>query len=34
MAQARTFQHLIEITRTVIRAVDAAEQRPWPIEAT
>lgn len=34
MAQTRTFQELIEITRTVIRAFDEAERRPWPIEVT
>lgn len=34
MAGRYTFQELIEITRAVIRAFDAAEQRPWTIEAT
>ena len=34
MMQQYTFQDLIEITRRVIRAFEAAEQRPWPIEAT
>ena len=34
MAGQYTFQELIEITRTVIRAFDAAEQRPWTIEVT
>jgi NTP pyrophosphatase (non-canonical NTP hydrolase) len=34
MAQRYTFADLIAITMTVIRAFDAAEQRPWPIEAS
>jgi NTP pyrophosphatase (non-canonical NTP hydrolase) len=34
MMQQYTFQDLIEITRTVIRAFEAVEQRPWPIEAS
>jgi NTP pyrophosphatase (non-canonical NTP hydrolase) len=29
-----TFQELIEITRRVVAAFDAVEQRPWTIEAT
>jgi NTP pyrophosphatase (non-canonical NTP hydrolase) len=33
MEKRHTFQELLEMTRTVIRAFDAAEQRPWPIEA-
>src|SRR5260370_23107238 len=31
--QRYTFQELVEITRTVIRAFDAAEQRPWSIRS-
>jgi NTP pyrophosphatase (non-canonical NTP hydrolase) len=34
MMQQYTFQDLIEIARTVIRAFEAVEQRPWSIEAT
>ena len=34
MAKRYSFADLIEITRTVMRAFDAAEQRPWPIEAS
>jgi NTP pyrophosphatase (non-canonical NTP hydrolase) len=34
MMQRYTFQDLVEITILVIRAFDAAEQRPWPIGAT
>lgn len=33
MAATYTFQELIAITRKVIAAFDAAEQRPWSIEA-
>lgn len=32
MTSTHTFQELIEITRKVIAAFDAAEQRPWSIE--
>jgi len=31
--EQHTFQELLEMTRTVIRAFDVAEPRPWPIEA-
>lgn len=34
MQKDRTFSELIEITRRVIAAFDAAAQRPWTIEAT
>lgn len=34
MAQPRTFQEIIAITREVMRAFEAAEQRPWTIETT
>jgi NTP pyrophosphatase (non-canonical NTP hydrolase) len=34
MASAYSFQELIGMTRTVIAAFDAAEQRPWTIEAS
>lgn len=34
MDKQHTFQHLIDITRTVIQAFDVAEQRPWLIEVT
>lgn len=34
MTRAYSFQELIGMTRTVIAAFDAAEQRKWPIEAT
>lgn len=34
MEQGRSFNDLIEITRKVISAFDAVEQRPWTIEAT
>jgi NTP pyrophosphatase (non-canonical NTP hydrolase) len=30
----RTFQELLAMTRRVIQAFDAAEQRPWTIETT
>ena len=33
MTQLRTFQEMIDITRVVMRAFEAAEQRPWTIEA-
>jgi NTP pyrophosphatase (non-canonical NTP hydrolase) len=34
MTQPYTFRDLIAITHQVVRAFDAVEQRPWPIEAT
>ncbi|HEY7349378.1 MAG TPA: MazG-like family protein [Ktedonobacterales bacterium] len=34
MTSAYSFQELIDMTRTVIAAFAAAEQRPWTIEAT
>jgi NTP pyrophosphatase (non-canonical NTP hydrolase) len=34
MMQRYTFRDLVDMTRTVIRAFEAAEQRPWTIEAT
>jgi NTP pyrophosphatase (non-canonical NTP hydrolase) len=34
MENPHTFAELIQISREVIRAFDAAEQRPWSIEAT
>ena len=34
MARKYSFQELIGMTRTVIAAFDAAEQRPWTIEAS
>lgn len=33
MTERRSFAELIAITRRVIQAFDAAEQRPWTIEA-
>lgn len=34
MERSYTLAELIDITREVIRAFDAAEQRPWSIETT
>jgi NTP pyrophosphatase (non-canonical NTP hydrolase) len=34
MAQPYTFREMLAITRRVIEAFDAAEQRPWSIEVT
>lgn len=34
MTQPYTFQEMIEVTRVVMRAFEAAEQRPWTIETT
>ena len=34
MKKERTFQELLAMTRRVIQAFDAAEQRPWTIETT